>query len=41
MATKRRKLALEVWGNFVVRYAFKLMLESLSPLTLSEPPVAA
>lgn len=41
MATKGRKLALEIWGNFVVRYIFKLMLfEYISLLTLSEPKTA-
>lgn len=37
MATKGRKLALEVWGNFVVGCIFKLMLlEDISLLTLSD-----
>lgn len=38
MATKGRKLALEVWGKSVVGYMMKLRLfEYISLLTLSGP----
>lgn len=38
MAAKGKKLAPEVWGNFVVQYMFKLMFfEYISLLTLSDP----